>query len=127
MGNSMNDEANWAEKEKSLSKLIGARLTSVQFVLDYLILGFDEKGALTTLVWPEIFNKNKKTLFGMTGYRDELCSLIEKTLLNATIGSDETISFDFDSNTEVRIPLRSYQHSGERAILTGPKHYLLVF
>jgi hypothetical protein len=116
-----------AEKEKALSKLIGARLTSVQFVMDYLILGFDERGALTTLVWPEIFNKNKKTTFGTTGYRDELCSLIEKTLQNATMGYDETISFDFESGIEMRIPLRSYQRSGERAILTGPKHYLLVF
>lgn len=121
-----NDEADWAEREKALSKLVGARLTSIQFVMDYLILGFDERGALTTLVWPEIFNENKKTTFGTTGYRDKLCSLIEKPLQNATMESDETISLGFENGTEIRIPLRSYRHSGERAILTGPKHYLLV-
>jgi hypothetical protein len=48
-------------------------------------------------------------------------------LKKATIGSDETINFGFENGTEIRIPLRSYQSSGERAILTGPKHYLLVF
>jgi len=43
--------------KKLLLEIRGARLSSVQFVLDYLILGFDEKGALTTLVWPEIMEK----------------------------------------------------------------------
>ena len=41
--------------KKLLLELRGARLTSVQFVLNYLILGFDEKGALTTLVWPKVY------------------------------------------------------------------------
>ena len=123
----MNDEANLAEREKALSRLIGARLTSVQFVMDYLILGFDERGALTTLVWPEIFNIKKKITFGTTAYRDELCSLIEKTVQNAAMESDETISLHFAKGVEIRIPLRSHRRSGERAILTGPKHYLLVF
>ena len=53
-------EANRIKKEEALARLIGARLTSVQFILNYLILGFDERGALTTLVWPEISYENKK-------------------------------------------------------------------
>jgi hypothetical protein len=120
-------EANWVEQEKALSKLVGARLTSVQFVLNYLILGFDERGALTTLVWPEISYENKKITFGMVGYRDDLCSLIEKTAQSATMKEGETISIHFENGAEIRIPLRSYQGRGERAILTAPKHYLLVF
>ena len=115
------------EKEEALSRLVGGRLTSVQFVLNYLILGFDEKGALTTLVWPEIFDKKKRSTFGMEGYRDELCSLIEKVAKNATMEPDETINIDFENGITLRIPLRSYQDRGERAILTGPKHYLFVF
>ena len=64
VGNSMaaKNKADWAEKEKALCKLVGARLTSVQFVMDYLIVGFDEKGALTTLIWPEVFNKIRKSI-----------------------------------------------------------------
>jgi hypothetical protein len=123
----VNNEADWAEREKALARLIGVRLTSVQFVLDYLILGFDERGALTTLVWPEIFNGKKRIAFEITGYRDELCALIGKTLQNATMESDETISIGLENGIEVRIPLRSYERPGERAILTGPKQYLLVF
>ncbi len=116
-----------AEQEEALARILGARLTSVQFVMDYLILGFDPKGALTTLVWPEIIKKNGTLRFGMDEYRNELCSLIERIVKSVTIDHDETIIINFDNGTEMRIPLKSYQYSGERAILTGPKHYLYVF
>jgi hypothetical protein len=121
------ESPSWMEKEQAISRLVGARLTSVQFILDYLILGFDEKGALTTLVWPEISVENKTMNFGTEGYRDELCSLIEKVAKNVTMESDDTVSIVFENGIEVRIPLGSYKGRGERAILTGPKHYLFVF
>jgi hypothetical protein len=121
------EPSSWIEKEQAISRLVGARLTSVQFILDYLILGFDEKGALTTLVWPEISVENEIMTFGTEGYRDELCSLIEKVAKNVTMESDDTVSIVFENGVEVRIPLGSYKGRGERAILTGPKHYLFVF
>jgi hypothetical protein len=122
-----NAVSNQFERQEALSRLVGGRLTSVQFILSYLILGFDEKGSLTTLVWPEILDGDEKIAFGTKGYRDKLCSLIEKTAKNVTMEPDETISVDFENGIEIRIPLRSYQDRGERAILTGPKHYLFVF
>jgi hypothetical protein len=121
------DPPSWMENEQAISRLVGARLTSVQFILNYLILGFDEKGALTTLVWPELSVENKTMTFGTEGYRDELCSLIEKVAKNVTMESDDTISIVFERGVEMRIPLGSYKGRGERAILTGPKHYLFVF
>lgn len=120
-------DANWIKKEEALARLVGARLTSVQFILNYLIIGFDERGSLTTLVWPEISYRGKKTMFGTQGYRDELCALIEKVAKNVTMESDETICIDFENGAELRVPLQTYQALGERAILTGPKHYLFVF
>ncbi|MFL6689228.1 MAG: hypothetical protein ACJ8IR_03435 [Alphaproteobacteria bacterium] len=120
-------DKDWLEKEEALARLTGARLTSVQFVLSYLILGFDEKGALTTLVWPELVKGETRVEFGTQGYRDALCALIEKTAVQVTIERDETISIDFEEATEMRIPLQSYKGAGERAILTGPRHYLCVF
>lgn len=117
----------WINKKSAVTRLVAARLTSVQFVLNYLILGFGETGALTTLVWPEIYDGSKKITFGMQGYRDALCALIEKIAKNATLESDETIIIDFENGINIRIPLQSYKAQGERAILTGPKHYLFVF
>jgi hypothetical protein len=115
------------EQQRGLSKFVGARLTSVQFVLDYLILGFDEMGALTTLVWPIVVKTNTRLTFGMDQYRNELCSLISEKIAAATIGPDETVGIKFDKGPELQIPLSSYQGRGERAILTAPNHYLLVF
>jgi hypothetical protein len=122
-----NVEANWIEQEKALSRIVGARLTSVQFILNYLILGFDEKGALTTLVWPEILRESKRASFGTLGYRDELCSLIGEVVKKSTIDANETVSIGFENGAEIMTALRSYKGQGERAILTGPKHYLFVF
>ena len=126
MGN--NFEVSSIKKEEALYRLVGGRLTSVQFILNYLILGFDDKGALTTLVWPEIHREGGKVIiFGTQGYRDELCFLIEKATRNLAIDADETISIEFENGTELRIPLQSYKVPGERAVLTGPQHYLFVF
>jgi hypothetical protein len=120
-------QADWVEQETALSRLVAARLTSVQFVLNYLILGFDERGALTCLVWPVIIDGATKISFGGTGYRDKLCSLIEKVVQGIAMERDETIVIHFSNAVKMKVPLRSYEGQGERAILTGPKNYLFVF
>jgi hypothetical protein len=43
------DDPSSKNGERLLQSIVGARLSSVQFVLSYLILGFEEKGALTLL------------------------------------------------------------------------------
>jgi hypothetical protein len=109
------------------SRIIGARLSSVDFVLDYLILGFDGKGALTTLVWPEIVSTLGTVLkFGMHGYRDGLCDLITQIVSESRFSEDETITISF-GDTHLRIPLQQRQLPGERAIFTAPKHFLHVW
>jgi hypothetical protein len=105
----------------------GARLSSVQFVLEYLILGFDEKGALTTLVWPEVAEGGGTSTFGMPGYRDALCGLITQVVDDVKVLDDETILITFRGKSQLRIPLRSYKGSGERAIFTAPKHVLFTW
>src|SRR5580700_1623503 len=107
-------------------RIIGARLTSVDFVLNYLILGFDEKGALTTLVWPEVCGAGNILRFGMQGYRDSLCDLIPRVVSAATISEDETIAISFGDD-HLRIPLRQVRFPGERAIFTAPKQFLHVW
>lgn len=114
-------------RQEALSKLVGAPLTSVQFVLNYLILGFDEKGALTTLVWPKLRRRKEETALGMDRYRNELCSLINCKVVTASVGHDETILIQFDDGAELGIDLATYKGRGERAILTASNNYLLVF
>ena len=99
----------------------------MQFVLDYLILGFDETGALTTLVWPEIQDGDTVLKFGMSGYRDHLCELITQLVKAVEITEDETIFITFESKSRMRIPLRDRKVPGERAIFTAPRHHLYAW
>jgi len=99
----------------------------VRFVLDYLILGFDEKGALPTLVWPEIYNGETVIRFGMKGYRDRLCELITQAVRAVEITEEETIFITFENKSRMRIPLRDRRTPGERAIFTAPMHHLYTW
>jgi hypothetical protein len=121
------DELQIKEGETFLQTICGARLTSVQFVMDYLILGFDEKGALTALVWPELVEGGEKIKFGMSGYRDGLCNLICQIIKSVEFRNDETIIITFENKSQLRIPLQNRASSKERAIFTAPKHQLYVW
>lgn len=128
-----NRSINWKQRGPTiadgvvaLGRSVGARLASVDFVLDYLILGFDEKGALTTLVWPEAFVRGKVLRFGMQGYRDALCDLINQSVCETDISTDENITISFGDN-QLRIRLRERKGPGERAILTAPQHFMHVW
>jgi hypothetical protein len=125
MGNG--GEVDLAAGRETFRRIVGARLTSVQFVLNYLIIGFDERGALTTLVWPEFHENGTQVVFGEAPYRNKLCSLIESKVTGTDFTQDETIIIRFGEGFELRIPLQSYGDTGERAIFSAYDGYLRVF
>jgi hypothetical protein len=95
--------------------------------MDYLILGFGNRGALTTLVWPELNVAARNILFGSAGYRDTLCDFISKTVNSVEVNDDETILISFTSGESLRIPLFGSTVPGEKAIFTTPKNELAVW
>ncbi len=111
-----------------LKQIAGARLTSVCFVMDYLIVGFDEKGALTSLVWPDIVDSlGGATSFGNHAYRDRFCDLITQVVKDVQMSKEETITISFENSIRLIIRLRDRKDGGERAIFTAPKHQLQVW
>lgn len=111
-----------------LKKIIGARLTSVCFVLDYLTIGFDERGALTSLVWPDIGDSlGGVTNFGNESYRNRICDLITQVVKDVQMSEDETITISFENGVKLVVRLRDRKDPGERAIFTAPKHHLQVW
>jgi len=112
---------------EALANLAGGRLTSVDFVLDYLILGFDQNGALTTLVWPQIRAAGQTWSYGTSGYRDVLCDFITCVVQTALSDDHDALTIRFTDGRELFIPLSTYAGKGERAVLTGPRHFLMVF
>jgi hypothetical protein len=123
----INIEENTRVGEELLRSVLNAPLTSVQFVLNYLILGFDAKGALTTLVWPTVTVGSGQLEFGDPGYRDSLCELITVNVQEVTVSRKETITIVFANGTEIAIDLATYTFPGERAIFTTPKHQLFTW
>ena len=117
-----------ADEAGILKKIVGVRLTSVCFVLDYLIIGFDQKGALTLLVWPDVTDSlGGATSFGNPSYRDRFCDLITQVVTDVQISKDETITISFENGARLIIRLRDRTTPGERAIFTAPKHHLQVW
>ena len=98
--------ASSASKDGGIGRIIGAQLTSIQFVLDYLILRFDEEGALTTLVWPELHKSGNVIFFGESDYRSELCALMKRRVAQAGIDDEETIMIAFGSDASLHLRAR---------------------
>ena len=115
------------QKIAILRTVVGSRLTSVQFVMDYLILGFDEKGALTTLVWPELVQGEACLAYGTTGYRDTLCEIIGTAVSNVRVTDDEGVEIAFADGHQLRITFSISKLQGEKMIFTTPQHKLVVW
>src|SRR5258705_4004932 len=95
------------DKTGLLKQIVGTRLTSVCFVMDYLTLGFDEKGTLTSLVWPEVMDSvGNTTIFEEHGYRDRVCELVSQVVNDAQITNDETMLITFENGSRLAIRLR---------------------
>jgi len=63
----------------------------------------------------------------MQGYRDRLCDLIAKVVENVKVSDDEIIEIALEDGSRIEIRLQTYKGSGERAIVTAPKHQLFVW
>ena len=113
--------------EAILKRIVSAPLTSVNFVLDYLILGFDSKGALTALVWPKVVTRESSYGFGEPGYRDALCGFLGRKVGDVSISEEETITITFESGEALEIALRDRNDGGERAIFIAPNRVLHVW
>lgn len=64
-----------------LPNVIGEKLSSVTFVLNYVQVDFDGK-QFTAYSWPTVGEKDRRTNFEDHGYRDALCSLIARVVVN---------------------------------------------
>lgn len=115
-------EADFGKQKAAIAALSGAQLSSVEFIMDYLILGFGANGALTTIVWPEIYHEKKRLLFSEPSYRDELCALITVRVAHAAIDDEDTIRFLFENGVEMNIVMSVSEDIGERVILTSSDH-----
>ena len=96
----MQDKTN----ENFLDILVGEKLSSVTFVMDYLQADFDGN-RFTFYIWPVVTTENTEYKFGDTFYRDRLCSLIAKVVKHVTYVDNKEIIIDFGNNDKLFLSL----------------------
>lgn len=91
-------------KENFLDILIGEKLSSVTFVMDYLQADFDGN-RFTFYIWPVVTIENTEFKFGDTSYRDKLCSLITKVVEHITYADKKEIVIEFANKDKLFLSL----------------------
>jgi hypothetical protein len=83
--------------DEDLKRLQAADLAQVCFVRDYLVFTFESdvtSWQLSCLVWPRVTVEGAARNYGDDGYRDALCSLIGRVIVEAHQAPSEGIFFD---------------------------------
>lgn len=106
-----------------LSRLVGLRLFSVQFVLDYVQLRFDGPGedmpVLTCHVLPSVERDGRAWRDGDVGYADVLRGLISGTVLATTEETGRGLRLEFSGGVVTLHPDREELVGPEIALLSG--------
>ncbi len=105
-----------ASSSSVLECLKGEQLSAVTFVQDYLQLHFDGP-CLNGYVWPSIEVGNSKCQFNEPGYRDKLCTLIAKKVLDATASEDEFLRIEFIDGSRIEFSLSPSDREGPEAVM----------
>jgi hypothetical protein len=96
----MQDNSSWG----ILDILIGEKLSSVIFVMDYLQIDFDGN-RFTFNIWPEITVDRIDYRFGDQFYRDKLCSLIAKIVSETILIENDKMEIKFDDSNKLYLSL----------------------
>jgi hypothetical protein len=88
---------------EALSRLHGEKLTTVQFIHDYVQLGF-EVGGLTAHSHPVVRIGDDDLEWPAPVYEHELCQRIGKVVVDTRVNGTE-VSLVFDDGVHVNIPI----------------------
>jgi hypothetical protein len=102
-----------AKDESLLQELVSEDLGSVVFVADYVQLDFNGP-RLSLFVWPEVKAFGESKAFGDPGYRDLLCTFIDRTVTAALESPDDGLVLSFEADSVCVNPRAAFE-------LTGPE------
>jgi hypothetical protein len=116
------------EGKEFLNILVGEKLSSVTFVMNYLQLDFDGN-QFTCYVWPVVINGGKEYHFGEPDYRNSLCSLIAQ-VVKQTSGEEKkffTLEFENGARLTVSLDPNKFEVFGELVHFTDQDGNWYVF
>ncbi len=109
-----------------LESLLGKRLDSVCFVLDYITFQFRDLG-LAALAKPELLKGQDLLTEGQAGYRDALCGEILQHV-TGTYETAERIEITLSSGTKISVPLNAdFPPGPEMATLSGNGRFITAW
>lgn len=94
-------------EETPLAALIGLRLASVEFVMDYHQFRFDGGARIEALIPPVVRVGQSELSVGDPGYRDALCEGIGATVTAAKVEEGNEACMRLSSGIEIAISLRA--------------------
>jgi len=95
--------------------LLGAPLTSVEFVQDYVQLRFDGP-VLTVITWPLVDLHEHEVRWGERGFRNELCSRIGEKVIRAEILPRDSLQLEFGDGAIFKVSLRDEDYRAAEAV-----------
>ncbi|WP_380164698.1 hypothetical protein [Jannaschia sp. R86511] len=106
-----------------LGRLVGFRLYSVQFVMDYVQLRFDgpthDEPVLNCDVMPVVETEHGRVAPGATGYADALVALIEDSVVETAEAWGQGLRLQLTRGTLVVLPSVHDLEGPEIALLQG--------
>jgi hypothetical protein len=97
--------------DRGLEMIVGESLSSVEFVMDYVRLGFNES-SLTTFVGPQVQNLDRILSETDPGYRDALCALIGVVVSSTEVREEEVLRITFTDGRAITVSLRAEEAVG---------------
>jgi len=92
--------------DRGLEMIVGESLSSVEFVMDYVRLGFNDS-TLTSFVGPQVQDLDRILSETDSGYRDALCALIGVVVSNADVHEEEFLRITFEDGRAITVSLRA--------------------
>lgn len=115
----------------TIKSLEGSDLSTVIFIRDYIQFVFEgekENVLLSAFTLPTTVVSNHKYDFQTSGWRDALCSSINKTVSTAITEDGNAIEIAFEDGTILEISLREEDYEGpEAAMLTNDNGQITVW
>jgi hypothetical protein len=105
----------------ALSAIVGAELSAVVFVRDYVQLQFDGP-ILTAITLPVIVTAAGPVRAGERGYRDALCEQIGKEISSVSITENDSIKITLFDNSTIVISLRPEDYRSAEAVHFRDEH-----
>lgn len=102
-------------EEKSLQVIIGAQLSAVTFVQDYVQLHFDGP-RLTVFSHAVVVLGDKTFHWGKRGFRDALCNNIAKQVTDARVAYSDSICIKFADGSMIKISLKDEDYLCAEAV-----------